>query len=211
MALVFPLNRQAFADRLRIAEAQPFRLQRFEARSMTAGGDLLVSELAAPKWVAEMTLSRMTYAEGAAIAGLFEALGSTGRCDLYDPTRRGPIADPTGAILGNRVVTVSLIGVNRRSIRLSGLPAAYTISAGDMISVGWSSRRVLFRASETVNASGGVTPLFDVVPHVPSDLPVGSAAVLTRAWARFVITSWQVGQAAKPLWSGMAFTAMEAD
>ena len=71
--------------------------------------------------------------EAAEIDGLIGVIGSTGRVLLCDPTRHFPRRDPDGTAIGGADVVVSALGGNGRSLRLSGLPAGYALTAGDMV------------------------------------------------------------------------------
>ncbi len=99
---------------------------------------------------------------------------------LYNPSRKFPAADPTGAILGSAYVTVAAVGGN--TISLAGLPAGYVISLGDKMSVTYAGGRVAFlEASETISANGsGATGAIEVFPHVPVGVQVGQAVTLVR-------------------------------
>lgn len=215
MPLDFPLSRAAFQDRLRIANARPFALARFEEISGLGTGEIITSIIAAPKWEAEFTLSsRLTYAQAAEALALLEALGTSRTVELYDVTQPNPAADPGGETLGGASPTVSAIGSDNASLRLTGLPPAYVITIGDMISVGYSSgsRRALFRVHETVEASaGGVSPMFAVAPHLPPGLAVGASVVLKRpyGWFRIVPGSFDPGYSTKLGNSGIRFRALQ--
>ena len=209
MPLTFPLVLSEFQLKLRFAQAQPFRLQRFEEASGTGRGQVIVAELAPPKWVADFTLVRMSMAQSAEFAALMDAIGTMNAVRLYDHLVPYPLADPTGEVLGASNVVLSAIGSDRTSIRLAGLPGNYTISAGTMLGVTYGGvRRWLARAAETVQAtSGGQTPLFSVAPHVPGNVSAGAEASLRRPYGLFRITGWSPGQHAGLYTTGAGFTA----
>lgn len=209
MPLSFPLTLTDFQLKLRFAQAQPFRLQRFEEASGTGRGQVIVAEIAPPKWVADFTLARMTMAQSAEVAALMDAIGTINAVRLFDWLVPFPVGDMNGETLGSASVVLSAIGTDRASIRLAGLPGNYVIAAGTMISVGYSGgRRWLARAAETAQAtSGGQTPLFSVAPHVPSGLTAGAAATLRRAFGFFRITSWSPGTHSGMFTTGARFTA----
>lgn len=215
MPLTYPLTRAAFQDRLRIGNARPFALARFEEISGLGTGEIITAIIAAPKWEAEFALSsRLTYAQAAEALALLEALGTSRTVELYDVTQPFPAADPGGALLGGASPTVSAIGTDNSSLRITGLPPAYVITIGDMISIGYSSgsRRALFRAGETVTASaGGVTPMFSVAPHLPAGLSIGASVTLARpyGWFRVVPGSFDPGVSTKLGNSGVRFRALQ--
>lgn len=211
MPLEFPLSR-TFQNRLRIAPTSLFRLERYEQTSGLANGQPLNRIMAPPKWIAEFALVPMRAEEAAGIAGVLDALGSSERVRLYDPAKRFAAADPNGALLDGRSLVVSAIGADNRSLRIAGLPGGFVVTEGDMISVGYGSpeRRALFRAAETVAASGlGQTPSIEVRPHAPEGLAVGQPAILTRPYGLFVISDVQTGTADRALVTGMRFSARQ--
>lgn len=213
MALVFPLVRAAFMDRLRVSE-QSFRLQRQEEFSGLGSGEIIAAEIAPPRWVTDVSLSTMTSADAVQIEALIEALGSSNRAYLYDMARRYPAGDPDGTILGGGAgVVISGLGGNGRSLRLSGLPVGYVVTTGDQVAApyGAPARRALFRASETVTANGaGQTPLFDVQPHIPVGLSIGAGAELKKPFAAFILNSFDRGvDDVQGMRTGMRFSAIQ--
>lgn len=211
MPLSFPLGFGAFQDKLRIMGSPPLQLARFEEMSGTGHGQVIVSQIAPPAWSASWTMADTPEEEAAEIDGLIGVIGSTGRVLLCDPTRHFPRRDPDGTGIGGADVVVSALGGNGRSIRLSGLPAGYALTAGDMVGATYgSSRRALFRMAESATASSaGVTPFFDVSPHLPVGLAAGAPANLRRPTSRFVLTSWEPGRSDGVARRGMSLGAIE--
>lgn len=212
MPLTFPFNLATFQETLRIASAPPFRLRLNEESSGLGSGQIITAERAPPKWVAEFSLITMEYAEAARVIALLTALGSSNRVWLYDPSIPYPKADPKGLGISTSPLTVSGLGSDGSSLRVSGLPASYVLSAGDMISVGYGlpSRRWLGRLVENATANGsGQTPIFSVMPHLPTGLVVGSTATVRKPFGVFLIADYDPGVASGTKVTGVRFSAIQ--
>jgi hypothetical protein len=91
-----------------------------------------------------------------------------------------PIAYPNGSFPGafSGAATVGSIGANRKSCTLTGLPAGYKVSVGDLIEVAGSG---LHRVMEAAVASGaGATPVFEVRPQFWPGAAAPAAANLVK-------------------------------
>lgn len=190
MALSFPLSLDAFANKLRIASA-PFVLFEQQQLSGLGSGDVLAVQLAPSRWTSQVTLAPMRHTKAREVQALIESLnGPMQSFYLHCPTNCFPADDPGGIKLGSATVTIASIGANNRSIALTGLPSGYKITAGDALSVDYGSapvRRGYFRASETVSASGGTTPLFDLSHHLRPGIAAGLAVTLKKPAAKMFI------------------------
>lgn len=212
MAIVFPLARAEFQDLFGFAGFSPFRLQKFEEASGLGSGQPIHAQMAPPKWIANFAFSRMRFGPASRAVALVEALGSSNRVHLYDPTIPFPRADPGGSILGSAKLAVVSLGINNRSLRIGGMPAGYTLNAGDMISVGYGSpqRRWLGRIVEGSQANGlGTSPTFEVRPPLPTGLAIGNPVTLRKAFGTFLITDFDPGRAEGLHVAGMRFSALQ--
>jgi hypothetical protein len=199
MALTFPLTLEAFADTLVVeAGSGGFELRRFEESSGTGRGEIITRQIAPPAWAFSMALAPMRFSEAARVRSIMQALGSSNRARFYDFTHHYPASDPTGSVLGAASVTISSIAAGGRAIALAGLPSGYQISAGDYASVGYSSgRRALLQFAESGVANGaGLTSQLEVRPHLPAAIAAGSAVLLKKPWALFIL-SYEVGGATR--------------
>lgn len=211
MPWTFPLTRADFQNTLRVAEAPPFRIRRSEEVSGTVG-EVMTSEIAAPRWEAQFALAPMYRADAARVVGMLEELGTYNSVHLYDPTVRFPASDPTGSGISGATVVVFSLGANNKSLRLAGLPSGYVLSAGDMLSAPYGSptRRYLGRITEAAVANGaGVTPTFDVVPQLPEGFAVGAQVTLSRPHGAFRIVSFDPGSAFGVTVTGVQFSAVQ--
>ena len=203
MALTYPLALAAFADILPVAELT-FHLPEQVAQSRTAGGEQLTADVGERLWTGRMTLGRMTRGEAGRPEVLVELIRQAGRSfQIYDRHRINPRLDPTGAILGASAVTIRALGTDARELSLTGLPAGYTLSAGDHLSFAYThlgfTRQALHRVvTTTVAANGaGQTPMFEVVPAIRQGAVAGAPVQLKKAWCKAVAVAGSVGEAVR--------------
>jgi len=192
-------------------------IRRNDEMSGLGDGRVYAVELAPPIWSAEVTLCDMPNDEAKQIAARIRALnGPLQAFMLYDPLSIYPQADPAGAVIGASVVTVSSIGADRRHINLSGLPAAYTLTAGDKLQIpymqGATQRHSFLEVSATASAGGtGAITDLAVFPNVPIALAGGETVILSRAACRCVIVpgSHHPGMAGSVITSGQSFQVVQ--
>jgi hypothetical protein len=209
MAFTFPLAVSDFQSQLRIRSVR-FDLERYEQESGTAIGDVIRYEIAPPKWTATCDMPVMTLADARRARALLRAVadyGSGGTFNLYDPAAPYPAKDPTGSIIGSSTVTILERG--GRAMRLTGLPASYDLSRGDLLSVSGGSYRGLVEVGEDVSANGsGVTGWFNATP-MRSWMAVGNGVDLKKPVARMCLRGYDVGMSDVVIADGVTFIAVE--
>ncbi|TPE47224.1 hypothetical protein [Amaricoccus solimangrovi] len=212
MALEFPLGRDVFARKLRVREMTFWRRD-FVETSGTGRGDIIVSEIAPPKWIADVTLARYNNRDADELQALFEAILPHRLFHLYNIRRPFPAADPDGSELGNSAPLLHAIGSDNVSLRISGLPSGYTLTRGDMLAFNRGDRRSLHRIIDTVSAnSSGLTPSITVTPALKTGTVTGVRVFLERPTALMMIApgSFAAGVTRKMLSDGCSFQAIEA-
>lgn len=213
MAFSYPLPLTVLADRLPIQSAV-FLDHRNDELSGSGDARVWQAEMADPLWTAEVAIDKVYHNEASQIAATIRKLyGAQEAFWLYDPVKQYPDADPTGSILGAALVKVNSIGGDNKSMRFSGLPAGYTLTLGDKFQINYVGGRSYFgEVSETIAAAvGGITPAFEVFPHLPSGLAVNDTVTLIRpACKMFVMPkSFRQGTQDGMFHQGMGFTAMQ--
>lgn len=211
MAFPDPASIEQFQRRMKIAEMS-LEIEEFAEISDTAGGDLIVAEIAAPKWVATVTLSPRRNAEIREARALLSAVGIFGRFHIFDTSRKFPKADPDGAALGASTPSISSVGSDGKSLRIAGLPSGYVLSAGDLFCFSGSGRHALHEVVETATASaGGLTGMFEVRPHLKLWTTAGLAVDLKRPSALMRMRPGGVsrGSAGPHFHGAMSFGAIE--
>jgi len=211
MAFSFPLPWSQFAGLMPIASSV-WRLRRFETVAWTADSRPWVSRLAEPRWHVTVRMGVMDLDEAAELQALFDLHGSDYPFRLHDPKRPGPRLDLDGTILGAATPTVN--GIEAEGFEIAGLPANYTISRGDLISVSHPGpmRRALYAAMSTVAADGtGVTPVIPVRPRPRETATVGNAVFLAPATGLMLALpdTFDPGEPEGYVVRGMAFEAVE--
>jgi len=213
MALSFPLPLATFADTLLVAEASCYLPEQI-VQSRTAGGEQLTADMGERLWTGRITLGPMTRTEFGRPDVLISLLRQAGRPFLmYDRRRPNPLADPNGTILGAASVTILALGGDPRELSLAGLPAGYTLSAGDYLSFAYTTlsvtRQALHRVVETtVVANGsGQTPLFEVHPPIRPGAAAAAAVTLRKPFCKAVMVAGAASEATgrNTLYEGLSF------
>jgi hypothetical protein len=212
MAFSYPLTLATFADTLMVRDLT-FHLPEVVQMTRTAGGEQLTADIGERLWQGRITLGRMTRAEVGSPEVLIDLLRQAGRSFLiYDRYRTNPLLDPAGTILGAASVTILALGGDARELSLAGLPAGYTLSAGDYLSFDYGSapvRRALHRVVPlTVVANGsGQTPIFEITPALRPGASAGAAVSLKKAWCKAVMVAGSINAATREsiMTDGLAF------
>lgn len=209
MAISNPATVGEFANLLRVQSSQ-FSLQEFVETSGSARGDMIVAQIAAPKWSAEVTLGAMTADMARRTRATMRRIGMGGHFLLYNYESPYPRNDPDGSIIGS--ATVQIDGFSGRSIRLRGLPSGYQLVWGDMLSVVYAGgRRALYEVNDEVTAGGaGFTSLFEVTPPPKVGIADGDAVDLVRPCARMMFAEYDASATDEAfIAGGISFKAIE--
>jgi hypothetical protein len=194
VTLSLPLALADLADLLPVA-AVAWNEARQDAVSALGSGEWLTHELGPPLHEAEVRTARMPHARAEQLRARLRALDGGAHFYLSNPTMLFPQADPGGAILSSASVVIASIHANRKALTLSGLPAGYVITMGDHMHIdyGTPSRRALLQAAEGATANGsGVTPEFEVRPHLRPGTTTGLAITLKKPAAKVKIVPGSV-------------------
>jgi hypothetical protein len=172
------------ADLMRVS-ASGLRLSDPVAVNRLAGGQVITASAGAALWTGSLELVPGYHAAQAEIEARIARLQRAGvRFLIHDTRRNGPRTDPGGIMLGSSTPTIHTLDADNVRLRITGLPSGYTLSPGDWI--GWSygsspTRRALHRVvTGAVADASGLTPLFEVVPHIRPGVVTGAAVQLVR-------------------------------
>lgn len=213
MALTFPLPLASFADTLLVANASCFLPEQLQ-QSRTAGGEQLSADMGERLWTGRIDLGNMVRSEFGRPDVLISLLRQAGRSFLmYDRRRPNPLADPTGTILGASAVTILALGGDPRELSLTGLPAGYTLSAGDYLSFAYTdlsiTRQALHKVVDAIVVADGVgaTALFEVHPAIRPGAVAGAAVTLRKAFCKAVMVAGSAteGTGRSTLYEGLGF------
>lgn len=212
MALTFPLARATFIDTLLVDRAT-CDLPELVEQSRTEGGEQLTADMGERLWTGRIDLGKMVQTEVGRPETLIQVLKQGRTFEVFDRRRPNPLLDPAGAILGAANVTILALGADPRELSLAGLPAGYTLSAGDYLSFAYTSlsvsRQALHRVVDaTVVADGlGQTPLFEVVPAIRPGAAVAAAVTLKKPFCRAVMVAGSAAPSGgrSTLYEGLGF------
>jgi hypothetical protein len=190
-----------------------FSLHWRQEQSTQASGRVLVKDMGTPLWTLraqskplspnnlDRWRARLTGLENGLV--LFKA---------YPMSRCFPQAYPNGswptggAFTGSGVLAT--VAGDRKTITVSGLPAGFDITVGDYLSVSGFLHQVM----EGVTASGGgVTPAFEVRPHLNVTVSPGGAVSFKQPSCNMALTPGSLQSDAQLNgWGALSFEAMEA-
>lgn len=184
MALTFPLPLSFFSS-LHV-EQSSFDLPPGTTQSRTRGGEVIAADTHARLWTGRISIPPMLHGRAAQVSAKLRALRDARATLFVHPFPLwAPQSDPTGVTLGAATPTIHTIS-SGRLLRISGLPAAYALTAGDYLSFAYGSsptRYGFFQLVEDAIANGsGLTPLFEVTPALPAGLTTGLAVTLVRPY-----------------------------
>lgn len=177
MAITFPITE--LMDICQYSpEGQPWELMRRQEFSRTAGGRTIGKDLGGPLWSGGFSTVPLHIDDMLDFEAVLNSLdGVIGSFEARDLRRPYPRAHADGAF--NDTGTIFSV-TNNKAIRLAGLDIGFEISRGDYMHFDYGGNRQLLQAMESATAtSGGVTPEFEVRPHLPVDLPLSPAIAVT--------------------------------
>lgn len=196
-----------------------FELMYRQEQSRSAGGRTYVKDLGDPLWTATYQSRQLDPNELDYWRARLDAMENglqtfVGR----HMSRCYPIKYPRGTwptgVSFNGVADLLSVGSNRKSISVSGLPAGYMFSVGDMIQIGDAD---LHRVMETAFAGGdGKTAVFEVRPHIwpgvdANDSPALTVTVKKPACTMSIVPGSVQSQADPQTgWGAVSFQAVEA-
>jgi hypothetical protein len=187
-----------------------FELRWRQEQSTQASGRVLVKDMGAPLWTLRAQSKPLTPNNldrwRARLIGLENGLI---QFKGYPMSRCFPQAYPRGtwgAFSGNGVL--ASIAANRKTITVSGLPAGFELTVGDYLSAGGFLHQVM----ESVSAAGtGITPPFEVRPHLAPTMSTGGAVSLKQPNCLMAVVPGSVSSDAQINgWGAVSFAAMEA-
>lgn len=183
-----------------------FALQARQEQSRHASGRTRTKDLGSPLWAGTWATRVMNPNE----LDRWRALLSAAMIDQM--TFRGrklsrcrPAMHPGSSTLPTG--ELQSVGVNNKAIRVDDLPGI-SLSVGDMIQIG----NDLYEAVEPAVAAAGLTPLFEVRPHLWPNAAVGQPAIISKPGCLMTIVPGSLSASAD-LRTGrgsITFSAIEA-
>lgn len=195
-----------------------FELSYRQEQSRVAGGKTYVKDLGDPLWMMTAQSRQLSPNELDYWRARLDAMeNGLQTFSGYSMSRCYPIKYPRGTwptgVAFNGTATLLSVGSDSKSISISGLPAGYVVSVGDMVQVGTDLHRVM----EGSTASGaGDTAVFEVRPHIWPGVAAGGSPATTVTVKRpacvMAIVPGSVQSQADPQtgWGAVSFQAIEA-
>jgi len=194
-----------------------FSLRWRQEQSTQASGRILVKDMGSPLW----TLRAATKVLSPNNLDLWRAKITSLENGLqtflaYPMSRCYPILYPqgtwpTGAAFTGLTANLASINANRKAITLSALPAGFTLSPGDYISITVGTRKDLHQVMEAATAAAGTTTLFEIRPSLWPDVTITKAVAVKQPACEMAVVPGSVSSDANSSgWGSLAFQAIEA-
>ena len=172
MALSFPLSTAEFANLLRPISST-FSVGEAVENNETAGGEIIAASYGPRLWQGSMQVTTESPDDYEQAVARAELLNQAGASFMFRSlARSGPIADPTGSILGAAVPQITNVNANMRDITISSLPVGYVITRGDYLSFTYLSSPTRYAFHRVVTGGtangGGVAGSIELTPAIRS-------------------------------------------
>ena len=215
MPLSFPLSYEDFLGVLPIS-SMTMECPEVVETSQTAGAELLADAIGNRYWQGEIRLGVMQRSEARAVKALIDGVRTAGGSFMvHDITHPFPEEDPNGTVLAGLTPQISALPADQRLMRLNGVED-YTLRRGDYLGFEYLSsptRFALHRVMDLEVTGGpiGVTPEFEVVPHIEPGAVTGAAVQLGRPACKAIIVpdSVQQGRTTRFITEGMSFSFIQ--
>lgn len=185
MSISFPI--QGLMSRC--AEVKWRKMERQEL-SRNADGKSFGRSLGPPLWSGEWVTAPMRNDVYAEFESKLNALdGIIGTFYGNDPRKAYPRV--SGSSFTETSAEIYAIGGDNKSLRIEGYPAGFIISAGDYLAFTYGSsptNTALHQVLETVVCDGsGISPFFEVRPHLRAGVVVGDPVTMKNPMAIFTL------------------------
>lgn len=206
MTISFP--RTDILDTFFLAD-QMFKLQSRQELNTQANGIVRGKDMGSALWMAEYTTAPIHRDDApAAEAKLWSLDGVINPFTACDLRRPYPALYPTGVF--NDTGTLHTVDSNRKSIRIQALDAAFQLSIGDYLAFDYGGSRALHQVVEAATANGsGLTPLFEVRPHVREGYSIAGAVVLKNPKGFFTLLPNSIEQQLQGIHTVLRFKAVQ--
>lgn len=167
MAVTFPLDLNGLFNRIAKIEAT---IDPGEAvlTNITGGGEVITSAIGVRLWRGRITGRGQSFIDLDPMTARIDLVRQAGASFFVSPSHRnGPQSDPNATILGVSTPQITNVNANNRDVTISGLPAAYVLTEGDLLSFSYLSSPVRFAMHKIVTgatANGSGVATVEVMP-----------------------------------------------
>ncbi|NIZ12910.1 hypothetical protein [Phaeobacter sp. HF9A] len=209
MALTWPLLVDDFFAGLPIKQISA-RLGRAQTSSETGGGEVISHAMGTRLWQGQIVLDKESHAYWAALEARLALLEQPGASLLlWDTRMHGTILDPDLSILGASSPVIDDLAANNRELDISGLPANYEISQGDLLGFTYGANPTRYAYHRVVTGDranlSGVARNIEVIPYIRPGAQIGAAVTLGTPVLKAVISNADYGQSRATLSDGGSF------
>jgi len=209
MALTWPLAVDEFFAGLPIQKIS-FQLGRAQTQSETGGGEMIRHGMGTRLWRGTVVLDKETHAYWAAVEARLALLEQPGASLLlWDTRMTGTLKDPGLTILGASSPVIDDLAANNRELDISGLPANYEISRGDLLGFTYGSNPTRYAYHRVVTGDvanlSGVARNIEVIPYIRPGAQIGAAVSLGTPVLKAIIPSADYGESRATLSQGGSF------
>ncbi|WP_167738096.1 hypothetical protein [Leisingera sp. NJS201] len=213
MALAWPLPLSEFFDTLPIARITS-RPGAANTTSETHGGDVIKHRLGSRLWGGRIVLDKDHHSAIAAIEARLSLLDEPGASFLLWDTRQPhPAADPEKFILGSSAPVIEALNPNNRELDISGLPAGYILSRGDLLGFTYGANPTRYAyhriATGAVASGAGVAADIEVTPFIRPGAALGAAITLGNPVLKATLTTAQYGEGRSAVTEGGSFNWLQ--
>lgn len=206
---------------------QPFKTAGFtplynRSQPLTRGGEVLSIGLAPDLWQMKFASDVLSWPDANRLQTWLERLeGGKFKFRAWHPQLRYPQNYRSGfggliRVIGGAfdgTCSISNVGTTRRSLVLSGLPAGFSISFGDMISYPFGALQLLHRVQDDVVASGLGVAEIPVTPTLPIPLAVTdpqTVATFVKPWCLATVDAGSIDAPLDGNTGTISFSATES-
>lgn len=185
--------------------APEFDLMARQEQSRHASGRTRTKDFGSPLWVASFISRLLTRDElDHWRAKLKAASIDQMEFKAWPLTRVWPILHPDGVAGDISAAAIDTIGINDKSIRISGLPGV-SLSVGDYVELNGNLHQVM----EGATTSAGLTTLFEIRPHLWPGTATGQPVIIERPSCLMTIRPGSVSTASNTT-NGFGTVSFEA-
>lgn len=190
MAYAFPLGLPVFWNGLKIRSLR-FELGEALTHSETQGGEILPARTGARLWSGEAEILPADGGAQDAAVALVDLIRGAGASFLVaDPRRTFAAADPDGTAQGSAVCRVASRDAGGREVTFRGLPAGWTFTPGDHVTIAYGSSPIRYYLGRVVAAASFAgSPaqcVAELVPPVPAGVVADDLVTLKAPFCKAV-------------------------
>lgn len=172
-----------------------------DEQSATAGGRVITKDMGPPLWTTTLVSKTLRSSDLDEWRAKLQALQGTQQQFLgYSLSKVWPRlyprgSWPTGGSFTGFTANLSAVAADRKTIKVSALPAGFQLSVGDLLQIGTTD---LHRVGEAATAPSGTTGDFEVYPNIWPGVTTATAVSVKRPHCLMAVVPGSVSAQADP-------------